>query len=181
MPENKLPGYNCGECGYRTCKEYSKSKKKKKCPFVKDVFDNIRKEGADFRLGALKGEPSCREWLLPVQYTDPAILTLGVGDVIKYRPVGCPIVHFAKIIGYHSGLLEVHIIGPQKKYVSIGMCMVIAFEGEVVEGKIPNPCETVIFMPDRCMMQKCHSGVITSVEGKKVKIEGIHLAVWRKL
>ena len=57
--------------------------------------------------------------------------------------------------------------------------MVIGFEG-IVEGKLPDVCQTVVFVPDMCMMQKTHSGVVTLVEGRRVKIELIDLKVFKK-
>ncbi|EHP84396.1 Fe-S cluster domain protein [Methanotorris formicicus Mc-S-70] len=56
--------------------------------------------------------------------------------------------------------------------------MVIAFEGTVKEGKIPEVGKTVKFLPEHCMMQKVHSGVVVEVEGKRVYIEGIDLKVF---
>ncbi|RQD90767.1 Fe-S cluster domain protein [Methanosalsum natronophilum] len=45
-------------------------------------------------------------------------------------------------------------------------------------GKIPKVGQTVKFVPEYCMMQKVHSGMVVSVEGKKVRIEAIDLKVW---
>ena len=184
-----FPGYNCKRCGYDTCNDLLKATKReeseqKKCPFVKPTINCIKTDNnlygiidgikADFRLKPLPNEPSCRERLLP--------LTPGrtkKGTFIKYRPIGCPVPHFAKIIEWREGLITVHMVGPRavKKYKDIGLCMVIGFEG-IVDGSVPQVTQTVKFIPDCCMMSKCHSGVCTSVEGKKIRIEGIHLAVW---
>ena len=38
--------------------------------------------------------------------------------------------------------------------------------------------ETVRFLPEHCMMQKVHSGVVVHFEGARVRIEGIDLKVW---
>jgi uncharacterized Fe-S cluster-containing protein len=45
---------------------------------------------------------------------------------------------------------------------------------------VPNVCDTVVFIPEGCMMQKAHSGAVVHVEGKRLKIEGIDLKVWNK-
>ena len=55
--------------------------------------------------------------------------------------------------------------------------MVAAFLGIIVKGKIPSVCQTVKFLPEHCMMQKIHSGIIVSVEKNVVRIEGIDLKV----
>ena len=60
----------------------------------------------------------------------------------------------------------------------IGICMVAAFEGVVSRGKRPEVGETVRFLPEHCMMQKVHSGVVVHSEGNRVRIEGIDLKVW---
>jgi uncharacterized Fe-S cluster-containing protein len=38
--------------------------------------------------------------------------------------------------------------------------------------------ETVRFLPEHCMMQKVHSGVVVHSEGMRLRIEGIDLKVW---
>jgi hypothetical protein len=60
----------------------------------------------------------------------------------------------------------------------IGICMVTAFEGLVSRGRRPEVGETVRFLPEHCMMQKVHSGVVVHSEGEMVRIEGIDLKVW---
>jgi uncharacterized Fe-S cluster-containing protein len=52
------------------------------------------------------------------------------------------------------------------------------FEGIVMIGKIPSLCQTVKFLPEHCMMQKVHSGIVVSVEGRRLRIEAIDLKVW---
>jgi uncharacterized Fe-S cluster-containing protein len=134
---------------------------------------------ADFVLVPLRGESSCREILLPLTPGNQ-----GAGDVIRYRPLGCPITHFARIIESKDGLLAVHIVGPRHRlddrgfvFSDVGLCMVIGFEGDV-EGALPFVGQTVRFMPAECMMQKVHSGVVVNCEGRTVRIEGLDLKVW---
>jgi hypothetical protein len=205
-----LPGHNCGGCGYQRCDEFAAAlwagrasltacspleqdryrqgkawleealagKVKKSQPEAKPVglVDGYE---ADFTLLPLSGEPSCREILLPL--TPPA---LTVGEVIRYRPLGCPITHFARIVSNRDGLLVVHIVGPQHRlgdaefrFTEIGLCMVIGFEG-AVEGELPSVGETVRFKPAECMMQKVHSAVVVKCEGRTVLLEGLDLKVW---
>jgi uncharacterized Fe-S cluster-containing protein len=134
---------------------------------------------ADFILGPLKKEAVCREFLLPLTPGN-----VGEGDVIRYRPLGCPITHFARIVEKKDGLLCIHVVGPRHRledeefrFTEIGVCMVIGFEGEV-RGRLPSVGETVRFLPAECMMQKVHSGVVVNLEGRTVRIEGIDLKVW---
>ena len=197
--ENKLPGYNCGRCGYDTCKKFkqdlifhqTRNKPfKATCPFTRpftregisrakrldtnrSLVDNLP---YDFKLKPLDGEQSCRERVLPLTPRDTR-----VGDYIRYRPIGCPITHFAHVIEYKEGLLTIHLVGCRLKvkYKDIGLCMVIGFEG-IVEGKLPDVCQTVVFVPERCQMGKVHSGVVTLVEGRRVKIELIDLKVFKR-
>lgn len=136
---------------------------------------------AQFTLIPLEGECSCREDLYPFDRS----VEVKLNDVIRYRPLGCPITHFARIIGASKGILTVHIIGPRNliekgsiEPQDIGMCMVAAFEGNLGKGKMPNVGQTVRFLPDHCMMGKIHSGVVVNIEGNKVRIEGIDLKVW---
>jgi uncharacterized protein len=205
-----LPGFNCGICGYARCEEFTGDLLKQRtklnnCSFLfQEIFADNRKEllkilkeeniipeeekvvgvldgyQADFILKPLPGESSCREVLYPFTRRE-----LKEGDIIKYRPLGCPIIHFARILSEDNGLITVHMIGPCHRidpevnfeYLDIGICMVGAFEG-TIQGKIPAVGQTVRFLPGHCMMQKVHSGVVVQLEGKKAIIEGIDLKVW---
>ena len=153
--------------------EKEENEKDKKLVGVIDGYE------ADFLLDPLPNEHSCRETLM---ITDKR--PLKIGDYIQYRPLGCPIPHFAKIIDENHGLYIVHIEGPchritgeKKDYINVGIAIVVAFEGIVI-GKIPEVGRTVKFIPNHCMMQKVHSGVVVEVEGNRVYIEGIDLKVW---
>ena len=206
-----LPGYNCGECGFRRCADFAAALVEgtigsEECPFMQQnafrgrgvqiaellpkivsergepivgVIDHLT---ADFALAPLPGEPSCREDLHPF---DSAV-HIETGDILRYRPLGCPITHFARVIAEGHGVVTVHMIGPRHrlggeddfKYQEIGICLVLAFEGVVVRGRVPDVSETVRFLPEHCMMQKVHSGVIVHSEGDRVRIESIDLKVW---
>lgn len=205
-----LPGFNCGICGYARCEEFTSALLKQRtnldnCSFLfqeifahnrQELLDILKQENiipeeekvvgvldgyeADFILNPLPGESSCREVLYPFTRRE-----LKEGDIIKYRPLGCPIIHFARILSEDNGLITVHMIGPCHRidpevtfeYLDIGICMVGGFEG-TIQGRIPAVGETVRFLPGHCMMQKVHSGVIVQLEGKRAIIEGIDLKVW---
>ncbi len=203
-----LPGYNCGECGFKSCREFARALTRGadpgRCSFLEqDGFsenaariEQLLKEGiceqeeikgvidglaADFALAPLPGEPSCREDLHPF---DRGVAPQK-GDVLKYRPLGCPVTHFGRVLKGDHGLVTVHVVGPRHllgdedfRYEDVGVCLVAAFEGVVSRGRVPDVGETVSFLPDHCMMQKVHSGVVVHSEGKMVRIESIDLKVW---
>ncbi len=204
-----LPGYNCKDCGFSDCADFaealiSKSTEPERCRYLhQQKNDNLNKlkqlldneieivagkkvvgvlDGyiADFFLKPLKDECSCREILYPFYNKK-----YKAGDLIRYRPLGCPIPHFARILKADRGLITVHMIGPcnrigsmqKEDFEDIGVCMVGGFIG-IVEGEIPKVGQTVRFVPKGCMMQKVHSGVVVQIEGDKAIIEGIDLKVW---
>ncbi|MFV9629678.1 MAG: (Fe-S)-binding protein [Methanosarcinales archaeon] len=211
-----LPGFNCGECGLRQCRDFAAALVNNEteltfCPHLyKDRFtSNIKaiekilyglknsqndthKEPArikgiidgleaDFILAPLLDETSCREYLHPFDHeTKPK-----VDEVLRYRPMGCPITHFARVLDVDKGIITVHMVGPLHRigdkgaqYRDIGLCMIIGFDGIVSKGRVPDVSETVKFLPEHCMMQKVHSGVVVHSEGKRVRIESIDLKVW---
>jgi len=206
--EKLLPGYNCGECGFSSCREFASRLVDvaglKRCPILKQerfrdrageiaallsgssekaeeiigVLDGLH---ADFSLAPLPGEPSCREDLHPF---DPNAGSFKPGDIFRYRPMGCPITHFARVLRSSQGIVTVHLVGPVHLLQGlpaphdIGLCMVVAFEGTVSRGRRPDVGETVRFLPEHCMMQKVHSGVVVHSEGDRLRIEGIDLKVW---
>jgi len=205
-----LPGFQCGICGFARCDEFAEALLRKhadldECRFLlqetfapnRDNLEKILKEEkiipeeekivgildgyeADIILNALPEEHSCRETLFPFTREE-----LKVGDIIRYRPLGCPIIHFAEILEENHGLIVVHIVGPCHRldedadfeFKDIGVCMVGGFEG-IIEGKLPAVGETVRFLPGHCMMQKVHSGVVVQLVGRRAIIEGIDLKVW---
>ncbi len=198
-----LPGFNCGRCGQRRCRDFARALPEgatlDDCPYLSlERFASVREKlekgiekvevitgvvdglQADFTLAPLANEPSCREDLHPLDRD----YVPKMGDLIKYRPLGCPITHFAKVIEVSHGIITVHIVGPRNimgeefEPKEIGICMVAAFEGLVEKGFVPDVCQTVKFLPHECMMGKVHSGVVVLSEGRRVRIEGIDLKVW---
>ncbi|WP_406659973.1 hypothetical protein V7O66_08980 [Methanolobus sp. ZRKC3] len=142
------------------------------------VIDGLN---ADFMLAPLKNESSCREEIHPFDGSIP----IEVGDYLRYRPLACPVIHFAKVIDISPGIYTIHLVGPLHRlgqddfqFKDVGLAMILAFEGIVSKGKLPKVGQTVKFIPEYCMMQKVHAGMVVGVEGKKVRIEGIDLKVW---
>jgi uncharacterized Fe-S cluster-containing protein len=201
--EKLLPNYNCGSCGFNSCKAFASHIIKnntdiEKCPLlnqhqytenkerlkqlVKIQKDNcsecisglLDSYEADIVLHPLPNEHSCKETLLPM-----STIYVETGNIIEYRPLGCPVVHYAQVLEKNGNLIIVHVIGPsfKKQSVNVGLCMVIGFEGTYT-GKQVKVGETVRFLPLHCMMQKIHSGVVINIEDNKIKLEGIDLKVW---
>jgi hypothetical protein len=135
----------------------------------------------DVLLGPLPGEPSCREDIYPFDRDVRA----RPGEMITYRPLGCPIVHFGLVLNVSHSVLTIHLTGPLNRLgendyhpLELGICQIAAFEGVVLNDRILEVGETVRFIPHQCMMQKVHSGVVVRSEGDQVRIEGIDLKVW---
>ena len=203
----QLPGFNCGACGLSNCDQFahqlaSQNTTLQQCPVLlqerfakqkealhqllntsldteikvpKGLIDHAR---ADFLLHPLAGEVSCRETLVsfaPVQWKQNML--------IRYRPLGCPITHFARIIKLSQGLLDVWVVGPCKllncneEPIDVGICMVLSFQG-TIEGRLPKVGQTVKFLPAHCMMGKVHSGIIVQLENESTRIDCIDLKIW---
>ncbi len=206
--ENLLPGFNCGACGFMKCSSFAaeiglRKSELQDCPVLNQerfqpnkatlqkLLDNEQQDlrskitglidgaGADFALYPLKDEPSCRETLVCFSSIKPEKET-----IIRYRPLGCPITHFAKVIEINHGLPDVWVIGPGKllqrneKAVEVGICMILSFQG-IIKGKMPKVGQTVKFKPAHCMMGKIHSGVVVHLEDDKTRIDCIDLKVWQ--
>ncbi len=204
-----LPGFNCGACGYSDCGQFASALAKNnastdKCtvlqqerfktnkaalqklnstthlktqkPELIGLIDGVK---ADFLLHPLKYEPSCRETLVCF-----AGKSLKKGMIIRYRPLGCPITHFAEIIETENGLYDVWVVGPGKllgrkeEVTDVGICMILSFQG-IIEGAAPKIGQTVRFLPSYCMMGKVHSGVIVQLKDNSVRIDCIDLKTWQ--
>ncbi len=174
--EKPLLGYNCGECGLSSCREFAAKLVDvaglERCTILKQerfkgraeeiakllacsekteeiigVLDGLR---ADFALAPLGGEPSCREDLHPF---NPEA-QLEEGEIFRYRPLGCLITYFAKVLKNKQGIVTVHLVGPVHLLQGlpapedIGICLVTVFEGTVSRGRRPEVGETVRFLPE---------------------------------
>ena len=108
------------------------------------------------------------------------------GDIFRYRPLGCRITHFARVLKSDKGIVTVHLVGPvhllQGKPApeDIGICLVTAFEGLVSRGRRPEVGETVRFLPELLYDAggALRGGGVVHSEGERVRIEGIDLKVW---
>lgn len=207
--EKLLPGFNCGACGFANCHLFATAVLKKNipvsnCPVLqqerfhtqlislqqltgnKPLHKTKKKitgliDGAvpDFILHPLHKESSCRETLMCM-----TPIKLKTGMAVRYRPLGCPITHFAQIIEINNGLPDVWISGPgrllnkQEEITDLGLCLILSFQG-IIEGELPKVGQTVKFLPAHCMMGKIHSGIIVQLEDNITRIDGIDLKIWQ--
>ena len=202
-----LPGFNCGACGFSSCESFGLALCEQKsqidyCSVLKQerfeknknqllqlipkfeqqkkskIIGLIDKAKADFCLHPLPGELSCRETLVCF-----ASVILEKDMLIRYRPLGCPIIHFARVIEMNNGLIDVWVVGPSKLLkrrenpIDLGICMVLSFQGSI-EGTLPRVGQTVKFLPAHCMMGKIHSGIIVQLERNVTRIDCIDLKIW---
>jgi len=206
-PLKLLPGYNCGRCGLPNCRAFARHLREggevDECPLMgQERYAANRAEltealasardlapypglvggmAASIMLAPLPGEPTCREDIYPLDRD----VRVKAGDAVTYRPLGCPIAHHAVVLKVEHSVLTVHLTGPLNRMgdddhrpQDLGICMIAAFEGVVMDDRTVEVGETVRFIPHQCMMQKVHSGVVVSSEGERVRIEGIDLKVY---
>jgi len=202
-----LPGFNCGICGFQSCESFASALMEgqvqlNKCRVLEQnrfsenrskleqlIFSGMQDEmnrfiglidhcKADFCLNPLPGEISCRETLVSF-----SPLKLEKDMLIRYRPLGCPITHFARVISVDHGLADVWVTGPDrqentnKEIIFMGVCMILSFQG-IIMGKLPDVGQTVKFLPTHCMMGKVHSGVVVQLEDNRARIDCIDLKIW---
>ncbi|MDD4271703.1 MAG: (Fe-S)-binding protein [Patescibacteria group bacterium] len=135
----KLPGLNCGLCGFRTCSEFQQiilkdDKEAKRCihlgrvnrgevkidddlsgPDADKLEDSLGRE-FDFILEPFRDEEGgTLEFIHPLNNDAIKNLKLKKGDVIIGRPLaaGCPVTHCGRIIDIDSsGIIKWSVIGP---------------------------------------------------------------------
>jgi uncharacterized protein len=204
---NLLPGTNCKACGFTNCysfacKLYNGQVLLTKCTLLyqdqfkeniskietiletvklqksNKVFGLIDNMEADFVIHPLKDEPTCR-----VTLASFSAKPIEKGSLIKYRPLGCPITHYSRVIKVDNGLIEVWEAGPcncgeEETPVDLGICLILSFHGKV-EGQLPNIGQTVKFLTNYCMMGKIHAGIVVQIEDGCARIDGIDFKIWQ--
>ncbi len=64
--------------------------------------------------------------------------------IFRYRPLGCPVIHIARVLRFNHSIATVHLVGPvhlisgSPALRDIGICMVAGFEGVVSLGRRPD-------------------------------------------
>jgi uncharacterized Fe-S cluster-containing protein len=157
----KLPGKDCGICGFKTCEEFREVASKdeqtlKRCIHIDErvispICSDFREEFItwkdqldreyDFILDKFPGEPGPRETILLFNPSNVEKLKIKKGDVIYGRPgwisCGCPVTHVGIVVDepdYFNGTVVWCIVGPmlaREKGINIGYYNTTAYEGMV--------------------------------------------------
>jgi uncharacterized Fe-S cluster-containing protein len=194
------PGRNCGACGRESCVTFINDVQKgicreSDCPFYKTDFstDSISctpyqdtdflGNPVEFVLQSLPGEVSARKLLLPFRPDLVEKWEIRPGDTITGRPMGagCPVQHVLQVISasYISGVITCHVVGPAhsrgKEVKDLEAYHMIGFEGIAIPIlKEPEFGKRMQFLPEFCMMNIAHTGVVNMVLGTKA---GLHIRV----
>lgn len=164
--EIKLPGLNCGLCGFKTCEQMKAEilqnpdilkrcvyirratatafqQKQEAIPIVKNWTDIYGRE-YDFILDILPGNEGPRETIHLFNINLIKDLNLKEGDIIFGRPLaaGCPVIHCGKILKIDSlaGLIDWCVVGPLKARENnakdIGAYGPVGFDGIIREARV---------------------------------------------
>lgn len=189
---NRLPGRDCGQCGYTTCRGFAAYVAEHPDAVARCIHllpqapntlaDPLRAEDIawldilgrpyDFILEQFPGDPGPREIILP--FNMPRVATLGLrkGDIAFGRPssVGCPVTHVGRLMAPpHAidGTISWCVVGPMAARlggVEIGSYTPIAYEGVVRHSRLElHIGGRYHFLPRYCMLQSRHSGLVSQV------------------
>ena len=202
MKKIKLPGKNCGLCGFKTCDELithieNNTKTIQDCPFmvkgkipkgadeVQYSENDILGVPYDFILDPVPGEISARKIVLPFRGDLVEKWNIKKGDVVLGRPMGqgCPVQHVLKVIEANpiTGVITSWVVGPQytrnnmNEVKDVQAYHVIAFEGIAKPvRKEPEMGRRQAFLPGHCMMNLAHTAVVNMIL-KKTEGLFVHL------
>lgn len=157
----RLPGKDCGQCGFKTCEEFAHHaaahpEALRRCLYV----DQPQKPGAppvtelleaditwkdilgrdyEFILEPFADDPGPRETILPFNTANAERLAIKQGDILFGRPawVGCPVTHVGKVMEDPdplNGTIVWCVVGPlaaREHGIEIGQYNPVAYEGIV--------------------------------------------------
>jgi uncharacterized Fe-S cluster-containing protein len=185
----RLPGKDCGQCGFRTCAGLAELAAKhpealRRCIYLEPQAQHAAAQAAapvswrdmldrefDFVLEQFPGDPGPRETILPFNPGNVERLGIRKGDILRGRPsaVGCPITHVGEIVedpDVFNGLVVWCVVGPlvaRKAAIDIGVYTPVAYEGIVHRTRVDITIgRRYFFLPQTCMLQSRHSGVVTA-------------------
>jgi uncharacterized Fe-S cluster-containing protein len=186
----RLPGKDCGQCGFRTCAAFAAhvawypdalqrcvhlpapgQKAAASVPAALSWRDMLDRE-FDFVLEQFPDDPGPRETILPFNPTNVERLGIKRGDVLRGRPaaVGCPVTHVGQVMedpDVFNGLIVWCVVGPlagRGTTTEIGVYTPVAYEGIVHRTRVEIAVgRRYFFLPQTCMLQSRHSGVATAV------------------
>lgn len=188
---SKLPGKDCGLCGYRTCRELAEviladPGAIKRCIYLETQRDNKIPESGeeeitwkdvlgrdyDFVLYRYPEDPGPRETILPFNPSNVERLKIKKGDILYGRPAstGCPVQHAGIVVeepDYFNGLIVWCVVGPlhaRERGINIGCYTPVAYEGIVKQTRVELQIgQRYYFFPRYCMLQSRHSGLINMI------------------
>jgi uncharacterized Fe-S cluster-containing protein len=186
----RLPGKDCGQCGFRTCAGLAEFAVKhpdalRRCVYLEPRAQHAVAQAAapvswrdmldrefDFVLEQFPGDPGPRETILPFNPSNVERLGVRKGDVLCGRPaaVGCPVTHVGKVVedpDFFNGLVVWCVVGPlaaRGAAIDIGNYTPVAYEGLVRRTRVDIAIgRRYYFLPQTCMLQSRHSGLATAV------------------
>lgn len=191
----KLPGKDCGLCGYRTCKElaevvlespdaikrcvYLETQRNSQTPELGEeevTWKDALNRDYDFVLHKYSEDPGPRETILPFNPTNIEKLGIKKGDILFGRPAstGCPVTHAGVVVeepDYFNGLIVWCVVGPlhaRERGINIGCYTPVAYEGIVKQTREELQIgRRYFFLPRYCMLQSRHSGLINMITRTK--------------
>lgn len=186
----RLPGKDCGQCGFRTCAAFAAHvawypDALRRCihlaPQAQQIAAPVTAPSSwhdmldreyDFVLEQFPDDPGPRETILPFNPSNVERLGIKRGDVLRGRPagVGCPVTHVGKVVedpDVFNGLIVWCVVGPlaaRETAIDIGIYTPVAYEGIVHRTRAEIAIgRRYFFLPQTCMLQSRHSGVATAV------------------
>ena len=188
----RLPGKNCGQCGFVTCAELAelaatRPEALRRCIYLEAAAplppaaplaegaitwrDMLGRE-YDFVLEAFPEDPGPREHILPFNPANIERLGICKGDILFGRPawVGCPVTHVGQVMedpDRLNGVITWCVVGPlaaRNGAREIGLYNPVAYEGIVHHTRKPLQIgERYFFLPRACMLQSRHWGVASAL------------------
>lgn len=203
----RLPGKDCGQCGFRTCAGLAElvalhPEEIKRCvhlghpiaatipilPADEDITwkDMLGRE-YDFVLEPFPGDPGPREVIVPLNAINVERLGVKKGDILYGRPVmtGCPVTHVGVVIeepDYLSGVITWCIVGPMAARAGgreIGHYNIVAYEGLVRHTREELQIgRRYFFLPRMCMLQSRHSGLVNALAKREAGMRVRVEGIW---
>ncbi len=189
---DRLPGKNCGQCGFPTCADLAdlalrEPEALRRCIYLEagvaegpeaggppgptDWTDMLGRE-YDFVLEPFPEDPGPRETILPFNPANIERLGIRKGDVLCGRPawVGCPVTHVGRVMEDPdplNGTIVWCVVGPmaaRERSVEIGHYNPVAYEGIVRRSRRNLEIgRRYYFLPRLCMLQSRHSGLVNAL------------------
>lgn len=188
----KLPGKNCGQCGFKTCAALAEfvavhPDALKRCIYLGQpgamavnlpapdeniTWKDMLGREYEFVLEPFPEDLGPRETIVPLNPLNVERLAVKKGDVLYGRPVmtGCPVTHVGVVVeepDYLNGAIVWCIVGPmaaRERGREIGYYHIIAYEGIVRHARQELQIgQRYFFFPRMCMLQSRHSGLVNAL------------------